>query len=125
VLLARSSGDEGQGGSPVRAAVPAPGLAGADQAEAHQAASAPAVDAPAQAGARLGIVASRRVGNAVVRNRVKRRLREWFRRRRGELPRGIDLLIIVRPGAGAIGSDELHAELDRALGEIARRSRKL
>jgi ribonuclease P protein component len=79
----------------------------------------------APTGARLGIVASRRVGNAVVRNLVKRRLREWFRRRRRELPAGIDLLVIVRPGGGTVGSLELWAELDAALGEIVRRSRKL
>ena len=47
---------------------------------------------------RLGLSVSRRVGNAVVRNQWKRRLREAFRRHRDELPPGIDLVIIPRQG---------------------------
>ena len=45
---------------------------------------------------RLGISASRRVGNAVVRNRIKRAVREWFRRRRNQMPGEIDLVVIAR-----------------------------
>lgn len=45
---------------------------------------------------RLGIVASRRVGPAVVRNRAKRRFRELFRRHQEALPEACDVLIIVR-----------------------------
>ena len=48
---------------------------------------------------RLGISASRRVGNAVVRNRWKRLLREAFRLTRQKLPQGIDLIVIPRPTA--------------------------
>lgn len=43
---------------------------------------------------RLGISASRRLGNAVVRNRWKRLLREAFRLSRPQLPEGVDLIII-------------------------------
>jgi ribonuclease P protein component len=45
---------------------------------------------------RLGLSVPRRVGNAVVRNRVKRMLREAFRRLQHDLPRGYDLVINVR-----------------------------
>ncbi len=45
---------------------------------------------------RLGLAASRRVGNAVKRNRIKRRLREAFRLEQSELP-PIDLVVRVRP----------------------------
>jgi ribonuclease P protein component len=47
---------------------------------------------------RLGIIASRRVGNAIARNRAKRRLREVFRRRTqpGGL-RALDVVVIARP----------------------------
>lgn len=47
---------------------------------------------------RLGLAVSRRVGNAVVRNRIKRRIREAFRTSQAELP-PIDLVVRVRPHA--------------------------
>jgi ribonuclease P protein component len=47
---------------------------------------------------RLGIIASRRVGNAVARNRAKRRLRDMFRRREPLAgPRALDVVAIARP----------------------------
>jgi ribonuclease P protein component len=48
--------------------------------------------------ARLGIMVSRRHGSAVVRNRIKRLLREAFRLSRAELPACVDLLCTVHPG---------------------------
>ena len=45
---------------------------------------------------RIGISASRRVGNAVERNRIKRAVREWFRRRRDSFPEAWDLVVIAR-----------------------------
>lgn len=56
---------------------------------------------------RLGLSVSRRVGNAVVRNRWKRRLRDVFRRLQERLPVGLDVVVVVRaagpPRAGAAG----------------------
>lgn len=52
----------------------------------------PAPDATA----RLGITASRKIGNAVVRNRAKRLVREAFRSTRDLWPLGLDLVVIVR-----------------------------
>ena len=45
---------------------------------------------------RLGLSVSRKVGNAVVRNRWKRRLREAFRLNREAPPQGVDLVAIPR-----------------------------
>ena len=47
--------------------------------------------------ARLAIQTSRRVGTAVRRNRIRRLLREAFRLMQHDLPRGYDLVIVVRP----------------------------
>lgn len=46
---------------------------------------------------RLGLSVSTRVGNAAVRNRVKRMLRESFRLMQHDLPTGYDLMVVVKP----------------------------
>ncbi|MCC7408012.1 MAG: ribonuclease P protein component [Phycisphaeraceae bacterium] len=46
---------------------------------------------------RLGLAVSTRVGNAIVRNRVKRLLREAFRHAQHDWPAGYDLIVVVRP----------------------------
>jgi ribonuclease P protein component len=50
---------------------------------------------------RLGLVVSRKCGNAVVRNRWKRCLREAFRLAQQELPAGLDLVVLPRKGAAS------------------------
>lgn len=61
---------------------------------------------------RLGVTVSRRVGGSVARNRVKRRIREWFRRTHLDVPVGRDLLVIARPGAAQLTSAASASELD-------------
>ncbi|MBF0474351.1 MAG: ribonuclease P protein component [Deltaproteobacteria bacterium] len=46
---------------------------------------------------RIGLGISRRVGNAVVRNRIRRLIREFFRQNREAFPQGIDLVVIAKP----------------------------
>ena len=48
---------------------------------------------------RVGLSVSRRVGNAVKRQRVRRRIREAFRRHKAKLTRGWDVIVVARPGA--------------------------
>ena len=58
---------------------------------------------------RIGIAASRKVGGAVVRNRIRRRLKAIARDLTPTIPAGTDILIGVRPEAATASSDELRA----------------
>ena len=69
---------------------------------------------------RLGIVASRRLGNAVVRNRAKRRLREVFRRQDTvasdmAVPKALDLVVIPRREFVAAPFSTIQADFEAAL----------
>jgi ribonuclease P protein component len=64
---------------------------------------------------RLGITVSRKVGCSVERNRVKRRVREFFRLHREELQPAHDLLVIARTGAEKLSYEDVETELSAAL----------
>jgi ribonuclease P protein component len=71
--------------------------------------------------AKVGFVVSRAVGSAVVRNRVKRRLRELMRRRLASLPRGCLLVLRAYPAAASARQADLAADLDLVIGRLLRR----
>lgn len=68
---------------------------------------------------RFGFVVGRRIGRAVVRNRVKRRLREAVRRHLDEVPAGWDLVLVARP---PIAEAQFH-EIEGAVAQMLRRAR--
>jgi ribonuclease P protein component len=70
--------------------------------------------------ARLGITVSKKVGKAVVRNLVKRWVRESYRRMSGLVPEGLDLVVVARPTAAASGYQGTAAELRGLLRRLPR-----
>jgi ribonuclease P protein component len=70
---------------------------------------------------RLGITVTRRIGGAVLRNRVKRRLREVFRLNRAALCPPLDLVINAHAGIENRSVRELESEFRRGVAELARR----
>ncbi len=71
--------------------------------------------------ARVGFVVSRQVGTAVVRNRVRRRLRHLARGYLGSLPGGSLLVLRAAPRAATACQADLAADLDLVIGALLRR----
>ncbi len=69
----------------------------------------------AATGVRAGFVVPRTVGGAVVRNKVRRRLRHLVRERLTDLPAGSSLVVRALPGAESRDYAQLGADLDTAL----------
>ena len=60
---------------------------------------------------RLGITVTRKVGNAVARNRIKRLVREVFRRRRSALPL-VDVIWVAKRNAATVSYHEVEQQME-------------
>ncbi|MFC4908768.1 ribonuclease P protein component [Actinomadura gamaensis] len=132
------AGPSGAGGAAVRSATHAARSA-ADAVRSPTGESRPVENRPAGANdasrplvsrdvdnepALVGFIVARTVGNAVVRNRVRRRLRHLVRARLDRLPGGSLLVVRANPAAGTARGDELAADLDSALDRVLRQTSK-
>jgi ribonuclease P protein component len=72
----------------------------------------------------VGFIVGRVVGGAVVRNKVRRRLRHLAREHVARLPRGSLLVVRANPSAGVARQEELAREFDSALRRLLRPERR-
>ncbi|MFV0464176.1 MAG: ribonuclease P protein component [Nostocoides sp.] len=79
------------------------------------------VDTEADCPPRVGFAVSKAVGSAVVRNRVRRRLRAQMARRIFLLPWGVDVLVRAQPIAASATSLELGHDLDAGIPRVVTR----
>ena len=72
----------------------------------------------AQSPGRLGITVTKKVGNAVVRNRIKRLVREWMRLH-GWIPTGWDVVVVAKDSAARqVHLDDFGPDLTRILRQL-------
>jgi len=70
---------------------------------------------------RIGITVSKKIGNAVKRNKIKRLIRENFRMNRDKIAEFMDINVIAKKKAGEISADMVFKSLDGIFNQIPRR----
>jgi ribonuclease P protein component len=113
----------GRGAVVVHLAVPAPAKPVVDPQHDTSQTAEPARARSIVSPARAGFVVSKAVGNAVVRNKVRRRLRHLVSERLAGLPAGSMLVVRAQPAAAGTPTAGLAADLDAAL-DAARSPRR-
>lgn len=76
------------------------------------------ITASPQGVTRLGITVSSKVGNAVTRARIRRHVREAFRKVRAQLPAGVDIVVVARGSAAQADSKALHKAFHGLLAKL-------
>jgi ribonuclease P protein component len=71
---------------------------------------------------RLGVTVTRKVGGAVVRNRIKRYVREAFRKNRRSFPHGLDMVWVAKHVAAGVDSATVASEMNAVAGRLRRRA---
>ena len=71
----------------------------------------------------LGVSISRKVGKAVVRNRIKRIIKEQIRLKEKELVCGYDLVVVVRAAAGSLQKGEDYKKISESLQQLLDRQK--
>lgn len=74
---------------------------------------------------RFGVVTTKKLGGAVVRNRIKRLCRDTFRRHPTLVPPGVDLVAIAKAGAGRLGQADVDQEWGSVKPQLTAQCRKV
>lgn len=80
-------------------------------------------DASQLPGPRLGVTVTRKVGKAVTRNRIKRLVREAYRKERRALPVGLDMVWVAKRDAAGITLDGAISDMRTLAGRLNREAR--
>lgn len=70
---------------------------------------------------RLGITVTKKIGKAVVRNRIKRHVREFYRTNKHLLPPEYDILVIARRGAGGLTHRLVQNQLSTLINQLQKK----
>ena len=71
-----------------------------------------------RAGCRIGVTVSKKLGHAVMRNKIRRRIREIYRTTQDRLLPGFDLVVVARRGSVSASYWDLNADFLRLSGRL-------